>query len=85
MKQKICAFTGHRSNRIPHCENEQSPAFQALYEAIEAAIRQAINDGFTVFRSGGAMGIDLWCAEAVASLKREYQDIQLHFILPCET
>lgn len=85
METKICAFTGHRPNKIPHSDNEKSPAFLALYTIIKAAIRQAITEGFTVFRSGGAMGIDLWCAEAVVSLRREYPHIQLHFILPCET
>lgn len=83
--QKVCTFTGHRPAKIPNSDNEHSPTFQALYASIETASRQAITEGFTFFRSGGAMGIDLWCAEAVLRLKSEYTHIQLHFILPCET
>lgn len=85
MNKKICAFTGHRPAQIPGGELESSPAFSALYAAIKASIRQAIAQGFTVFRSGGAMGADLWCAQAVLELRRQYPRIRLHFILPCET
>ena len=71
MIQKICAFTGHRPPRIPGGHDEESPAFRQLYAAIEAAIRQAVAEGYTVFRSGGAMGFDLWCAEAVLRIQKE--------------
>lgn len=85
MQPKVCAFTGHRPNKIPHCNNEQAPAFQTLYTSIKTAIRQAITEGFVIFRSGGAMGFDLWCAAAAVNLKQEYPHIELHFLLPCET
>ena len=85
MSSLICAFTGHRPSRIPGGDNETSPEFQRLRAAIEANIRQAIAEGYTVFRSGGAMGFDLWCAEAVLRIQKEHVHIQLHFILPCET
>ncbi len=48
-------------------------------------VRQATTEGCAVFRSGGAMGFDLWAAETVLHLKKEHPHIQLHFILPCET
>ncbi|MCL2544466.1 MAG: DUF1273 domain-containing protein [Clostridia bacterium] len=85
MLPKICAFTGHRPSRIPGGHNEKSAAFRRLCTAIEAALRQAVAEGYTVFRSGGAMGFDLWCAEAVLRIQKERAPIQLHFLLPCET
>lgn len=70
MQPKICAFTGHRPAKIPNGHNEQSPGFQSLHAAIETTIRQAISEGFSIFRSGGAMGFDLWCAKIVLALNR---------------
>jgi len=83
--RKICAFTGHRPSRIPGSENENAPALRTLHASIDAALRQAVAEGYTVFRSGGAMGFDLWCAETILRIKKEQPSILLHFILPCET
>lgn len=81
MNVKICAFTGHRPASIPAL-----PGLHAAVEAaLEAAVRQAVSEGFTLFRSGGAMGVDLWCAQAVVKLQRKCPHIRLHFLLPCET
>lgn len=85
MPSNICAFTGHRPAKIPFGHDEQSPAFLAFQTSIEKAICLAITNGFTIFRSGGAMGFDLWCAEAIFGLKSDFPHIQLHFLLPCET
>jgi len=85
MMDKTCAFTGHRPSRIPGGHDEKSPAFGMLLAAIEASIRQAVAEGCTVFRSGGDKGFDLWCAETVAHIQKEYAHVQRHFILPCET
>jgi len=85
MEHKVCAFTGHRVEKSPGLCNEHFPAFPAPYCTLEAAILQAVAEGYTVFRSGGAMGMDLWCAEIVLHLKAEYPQLRMHFILPCET
>jgi len=85
MVHQICAFTGHRAKKVLGICNERSPAFLMVHCALEAAILQAAAEGYTIFRSGGAMGMDLWCAEIVLHLKAEYPQLQIHFILPCET
>lgn len=82
--QRICAFTGYRSTRILGGNNGICTV-QTLKAALDTAIQHAITEGFTTFRSGGAMGFDLWAAEAVLRLKAKHPNIQLHFILPCET
>lgn len=84
MKNITCAFTGPRPQNLPCGDNEKSPAFDKLSAAIYTAIQRAITDGYRIFLSGGAMGIDLWCAERVLKLKSAHPQIALHFCLPCE-
>lgn len=57
-----CRFTGHRPEKMATTEN------QAIKE-LEVAIRQAIDDGFSVFISGMAPGVDIWAAEIVLRLR----------------
>ena len=57
-----CCFTGHRPEKMAMTEN------QAIKE-LEVAIRQAIDDGFSVFISGMAPGVDIWAAEIVLRLR----------------
>lgn len=57
-----CCFTGHRPEKMAMTEN------QAIKE-LEDAIRQAIDDGFSVFISGMAPGVDIWAAEIVLRLR----------------
>ena len=57
-----CCFTGHRPEKMAMTEN------QAVKE-LEIAIRQAIDDGFRVFISGMAPGVDIWAAEIVLRLR----------------
>ncbi len=37
----------------------------------------------TDFYDGGAVGLDMLCAETVIELKAEYPNIKLHLLLPC--
>lgn len=48
-------FTGHRPEKLLSSE-------EVVKEELEQAIRQTITDGFTVFLSGMARGVDLWAA-----------------------
>ncbi len=47
-----CCFTGHHPEKLQQSE-------RAIRKALEKEIRQAIADGFTVFISGMARGIDI--------------------------
>lgn len=44
---------------------------------LENAIRQAVSDGFTVFLSGMARGVDIIAAEIVLKMKKEYPFLKL--------
>lgn len=70
-----CAFTGHRPEKLKMPE-------QAVKAALEREIREAIQDGYYVFISGMARGVDIWSAEIVLALKGEYGDVKLICAVP---
>ena len=72
----VC-FTGHR--QIPEEE------YQPLFDALQGVVKQKIQEGATVFRTGGAMGFDTMAALAVLSLRKHFPEIRLELILPCPT
>lgn len=65
-----CCFTGHRPEKLQSSE-------EVVKEELEQAIRQTITDGFTVFLSGMARGVDLWAAEIVLSLRGAGMPVKL--------
>ena len=71
-RTRRCCFTGHRPEKMTMTEN------QAIKE-LEIAIRQAIDDGFNVFISGMAPGVDIWAAEIVLRL-RDKEKLQIKLI-----
>lgn len=72
---KICCFTGHRS--LP-------PAVaNALSHILDRHLAQMAEEGFTEFRTGGALGFDTLCALRVLSLREKHPECRLHLILPC--
>jgi len=74
-RMRRCAFTGHRPEKLnlPECE---------VRKLLRQAIEQAYIDGFNVFISGMARGVDLWAADIVLLLKAEYPDIKLMCAVP---
>ena len=60
------AFTGYRPQKM------------RLYNTIETLIEQ----GYKHFLSGGALGMDMFAAEAVLELKHKYPDIVLEMVSP---
>ena len=65
-----CCFTGHRPEKL------QTPE-SVVMAALEKEIRQAIADGFSVFISGMARGVDIWAAEIVLRLRDAGEAIRL--------
>ena len=65
-----CCFTGHRPEKL------QAPD-SVVVAALEKEIRQAIADGFSVFISGMARGVDIWAAEIVLRLGDTGEAIRL--------
>ena len=76
MKNQTCCFTGHRS--IPLSERS------AVSKALEKAIVESIENGYRYFGAGGAVGFDTMAALTVLKLKKQYPQIKLILVLPCE-
>lgn len=75
-KHRVC-FTGHRPEKLTRHECQ-------VIRDLEAAIKKAIADGYNVFISGMAPGVDIWAAEIVLQLRDEGADIKLICAIPFE-
>ena len=72
---KACCFTGHRD--LPKGEAER------LTEKAKALILLLIQEGFTEFRVGGAVGFDMIMAELLLRLRDEKkQEIRIISVIP---
>lgn len=86
MKEKTCAFTGHRPQKLPFDLNVEDARCTALKEELRKQIINLIeNENVTHFISGMALGTDLMAAEIVLDLKVSYPGITLESAIPCET
>ena len=72
---KRCCFTGHRPEKLNISGDE-------VKIRLKKAILQAIEDGFTVFISGMARGVDMWAAEIVLEIRETNKDIKLMCVSP---
>lgn len=70
-----CCFTGHRPEKLVASPNN-------IKFELEKEIQGAISDGFTVFISGMARGVDLWAAEIVLKLRAEGKAVRLIAVSP---
>lgn len=70
-----CCFTGHRPEKLGAAEEE-------IKAALTRAIRAAISDGYSVFISGMARGVDLWAAETVLDLRDKGEAVRLICAVP---
>lgn len=75
-KHRVC-FTGHRPEKLSMSEGK-------VKSALLQEIMKSINDGYNVFISGMARGVDMWAAEIVLELKDEFPDIKLIAAIPFE-
>ena len=81
----ICAFSGHRPHRLPWGTDELDPRCGALKLRMEQELRRLAEKGTAVFLCGMARGCDMYFAEAVLALKREFSPLQLWAVLPCRS
>lgn len=78
----VCCFTGPRLSKLNFIKGEEDSRCLILKEKIYSAVRELYERGYTEFLSGMAEGVDIFCAEAVLSLKAEHPEILLHAVLP---
>ena len=80
-----CCFTGHRPQHFAFGFDETSADCLRIKAGLGKQIRLAAEEGYRIFVSGMALGVDLWAAESVLELREENPDIRLCCVLPCAT
>ena len=76
------SFTGYRPQKLPF-RGENDPACEALKKRIYSEIERLWEHGAGEFYTGMALGVDMWCAEAVLKLKAVHPEVRLNALLPC--
>ncbi len=77
MKEQTACFSGHRE--IP------SEDVDIIMERLNKIIVELIEQGYTGFCCGGALGFDTIAAQIILELKKTYKQIELILHLPCLT
>lgn len=77
----IC-FTGHRPKGLPWGYNENAQSCLKFKQYMKELLIQKINEGYTYFIVGMALGIDIIVAEILLELKK-YYDINVECAIPC--
>ena len=72
-----CSFTGHRI--VPLKDREIIK--KRLFEAVEKMI---VENGVTLFITGGALGFDTMAALCVLEAKERHAGVKLRVAIPCE-
>lgn len=84
MNGTTCAFTGHRPKSFPWKSDEADPNCVLLKKVLVVQISELADRGVTDWFSGMALGVDIWSAEIVLSLREKNPTLRLHCVLPCE-
>lgn len=74
---KTCCFSGYRPHKFGFEFKNNNPAYAKLESDLMNAILKSIEEGYTTFLCGGAMGFDLLGGETVLLLKEKHPDIKL--------
>ena len=79
----ICAFTGHRPEKLPWGMDESDPRCVALKQKLLQTVLEQAAEGADVFLCGMARGCDLYFAQAVLDAKQSCPELTLEAWLPC--
>lgn len=79
----VCAFTGHRPEKLPWQNRETDPRCLALKVQIAQAVVRAREKGAGVYSCGFARGCDFYFLEAVLALRQADPQLRLEAWLPC--
>lgn len=82
---KTLCVTGHRPEGLPWKNDNTCLTYESFAEQLILNVEYAIENGYTHFISGGALGIDSDFALAILSLKSKYPFITLEIAVPCKT
>ena len=77
-----CAFAGYRPHKMPFGNDECAPECIRFKRILHQKIEALVGEGYAHFLSGGAMGMDMYAAEAVLQLREQYPWILLEMVSP---
>lgn len=77
-----CAFTGYRPQKIPFGFDETDPRCIDFKKRVQATIQTLYDMGYRHFISGGALGMDMFAAEAVVELRKQHPEVILEMVSP---
>lgn len=84
-KTQSCCFTGHRPQSLPFRSNESDEHCIDLKRRLkENIVKLIVEKGVTHFISGMAIGVDMYAAEIIIELKKDYPNILLEAAIPCK-
>lgn len=84
-RESTCCFTGHRPDKLPWGGNHADARCQEMRQHLAQAVEQAYQAGFRHFICGMARGSDLYFAQAVLNLRKQFPDVTLEAARPCES
>ena len=76
LRAKTCCFSGHRS-----MSGEEKLKVAVRLRKI---IAEQIKAGVVFYGAGGALGFDTLAAQTALNMKKEYPQLRLILVLPCE-
>lgn len=79
---KRCAFTGYRPQKMPWGFDEKDLRCADFKRRVKDAIQSLYEQGYRHFISGGALGMDMFAAEAVVELRAVHPDMILEMVSP---
>lgn len=77
-----CCFSGSRPEKLGFDWQREPYFFDVLRTDLRAAIRHAVDLEYRRFITGMSRGFDLWAAEEVINLQREFPHLQLIAAIP---
>ena len=85
---KIAMVTGHRPqglNKVMNYGDYDDIPFMEYVESMGYIVDKHLRDGYGLFISGGAIGVDLDFAEMVQHLRgTKYSHVKLEIAIPCD-
>jgi uncharacterized phage-like protein YoqJ len=81
--EKALTFTGHRPQKLFGFDFQSEGNLKMLMKLRALIIRYIEKRGVHTFISGMALGIDMWSARIILSLKEKYPHLRLVCAIPC--
>ena len=78
---KRVLITGYKATELG-IFSQKHPGIEIIKKAIKKRIIALIDEGLEWIIVSGQWGVEIWAAEAVLELKKEYKNLQLAVITP---